>query len=304
MFASIFNQLLPLYGCISLGFIAGKWLHVERQSVASIVFHLLLPIVIFFGVLQIQITAGALLVPLLLFIIASLMCGFAFIVAGMKWKDKTRNILALSAGNANTGYFGLPVAMMVLPPKEAGIYVMALLGMTLYENSVGYYITARGQHSALESFKKIMRLPSLYAFLLALVLNLLSFHIPDVLLPFVGQARGAYSVLGMMMIGLGLATISSFRFDFLFIGFAFTIRFILWPIVILAIIYVDAHWLHLFTHSMHLSLFIVSIVPMGANSVVIATLLKAEPEKIAMAVLLSTIVALITVPIMLAWYLP
>lgn len=303
MFATIFSQLIPLYFCILLGFIAGRWLGVDRHSVAAMVFYLLLPMVILSGVMQTTITIGVLLLPVVLFFISCGLCGVMYYCAGLKWRDSRRNILALSAGNGNTGYFGLPVAMMILPPEQAGIYVMALLGVTLYENSLGYFITARGQHTAKESLNKIIKLPSLYAFLLGLLLNFCTIKIPDVITPFVGHVRGAYSILGMMMIGLGLATIERLRFDIAFIGVAFLAKFIVWPFVALGLIYLDTHWLHLFSQPIHHALFIISIVPMAANTVVIATLLKSEPEKIAMAVLLSTLVALISVPIMLSLYL-
>jgi hypothetical protein len=193
--------------------------------------------------------------------------------------------------------------MMILPPEQVGIYVMALLGVTLYENSLGYFITARGQYSARESLNKIIKLPSLYAFLLGLFLNLCAVQMPDILNPFVGHVRGAYSILGMMMIGLGLATLDKFRFDLSFIGTAFMAKFVVWPLVALGVIYLDIHYLNIFSKPIHTALYIISIVPMAANTVVIATLLKAQPEKIAMAVLLSTLVALLSVPIMLSLYL-
>lgn len=44
--------------------------------------------------------------------------------------------------------------------------------------------------------------------------------------------------------------------------------------------------------------FIESIVPLAANVVAIATLVDAEPEKAAFAVLLSTIFSLIFIPVM------
>lgn len=303
MFQTILIQLLPLYFCILLGFVAGRWLGVDRHSVAAMVFYLLLPMVILSGVMQTTITAGVLLLPVVLFFISSGLCVLMYALAGLKWNDSRRNILALSAGNGNTGYFGLPIAMMILPPEQIGIYVMALLGVTLYENSLGYFITARGQHTAKESLIKIIKLPSLYAFLLGLLLNLCAVEIPNILTPFVGHVRGAYSILGMMMIGLGLATLDKFRFDISFISTAFAAKFLVWPLVALGVIYLDINFLQIFSAPIHTALYIISIVPMAANTVVIATLLKAQPEKIAMAVLLSTIVALFSVPIMLSLYL-
>ncbi len=68
-------------------------------------------------------------------------------------------VLAFSAGTGNTGYFGLPVALVLLPPTGVTLYLFAVLGVTLYEFTVGFYLSARGRFSARQSLFKIVRLP-------------------------------------------------------------------------------------------------------------------------------------------------
>lgn len=304
LFLAIFLKLLPLYALIALGYLAGRRLKAERHTVASLLFYILLPIVIFTGVMKTPIDSGVLLLPVVLFAVSSLLCAIVYRLAGLWWKkDSSRNVLALSAGNGNVGYFGLPVAMMFFDEAHVGIYIMALLGVTLYENSVGYYITARGKHSARESVMKVLKLPSLYAFLLGIVCNFLRVPLPDLFAEFVVQVRGAYTILGMMMIGLALATIDRVKPDLRFLAVAFSARFIAWPLTALGLIALDTAHLGLFSVEVHKALFLISIVPLAANSVVIATLLKAQPEKIAFAVVLSTLFALFFVPLMAGWYL-
>ena len=45
-----------------------------------------------------------------------------------------------------------------------------------------------------------------------------------------------------------------------------------------------------------------AIVPLAGNTVTLVVLLKAHPEKAALAVLLSTLVSIVPIPFMLAWY--
>jgi predicted permease len=49
-------------------------------------------------------------------------------------------------------------------------------------------------------------------------------------------------------------------------------------------------------------MFVFSIVPMAGNTVTLAVLLKAKPEKAALAVLLSNLLSIVYVPVMLALY--
>lgn len=302
LFFTILLKLLPLYALVCLGYFAGKKLNAERHTVASLLFYILLPLLIFTGVMNTPIDAGVLMLPVLLLVMASTLCALVYQVAGFWWKGSARGVLAMAAGNGNTGYFGLPVAMIFFDEKTLGIYIMALLGVTLYENSVGYYITARGKHTVKESIHKVLMLPSLYAFLLGLVFNFCNVHVPGIFAEFVTHIRGAYSVLGMMMIGLGLATIERAKPDLKFIAVAFAARFVAWPLFALGVIALDTHAIHFFSENVHKAIFIISIVPLAANAVVIATLLRAEPEKIAFTVLLSTVFGLFFVPLMASWY--
>ena len=115
--------------------------------------------------------------------------------------------------------------------------------------------------------------------------------------------RGAYSVLGMMMIGLGLASINRFSIDYLFLGLTFLEKFILWPFIIFLVLVLDNLWLRLYTPAIHKVLVLLSIVPLAANTVAFATELKAEPEKAALAVGLSTLFALFYIPLIAVLFL-
>ena len=49
--------------------------------------------------------------------------------------------------------------------------MLSALGFILFENSFGFYLAARSRYSARESLRTVLRLPSLYATLLAVALN-------------------------------------------------------------------------------------------------------------------------------------
>ena len=77
---------------------------------------------------------------------------------------------AYSASSGNTGYFGLPVALMLFGDAVFAPYVMAMFGMTLFENTVGFFVVAKGADTFKDSALKVLKVPTLYAFIAGLLL--------------------------------------------------------------------------------------------------------------------------------------
>lgn len=288
---------------IALGYIAGKTLDTSRDTISRIMFFLINPIIIFNGVLNVELDPSILSLPILTFTLSTGLCLFFYKITKNVWSDSSRNLMAFSAGSGNTGYFGLPVALLLFNDEGEGVYILSLLGITLYENSIGYYILAKGTHPASDCIKKVMRLPSIYAFFGALILNYSGISIPEVFADFMGHIKGTYTVLGMMIIGLGLSSLTHFKADYKYIGLTFLAKFLVWPMLILLFIALDDIWFHLYDASAHQALILISIVPIAVNTVIVASLLKSQPEKAAAAVVLSTIFALFYVPFMVSQFL-
>lgn len=303
LFVNLVYKLLPLYINVLMGFVAGKKLNASRDTIATIMFYMINPLIIFNGVLNTKINPSILSLPLLTFTIASTISIVFYRFSRKIWNDSSKNIMAFSAGSGNTGYFGVPLAMLLFDQQAEGIYIMSLLGITLYENSLGYYITAKSNFPSSECIKKLFRLPTIYAFLLALSINLFHVHVPDVFKDFIAHIKGVYVVMGMMIVGLGIASLTSFKLDFKFIGMTFLAKFFVWPLTVLTIIAIDTHYFGFYSKNAHQALILLSIVPLAVNTVVMASLMKSHTEKAAATVLLSTIFALFYVPIMTSLFI-
>ena len=91
------------------------------------------------------------------------------------WNDASINTLSFTCGTGNTGYFGIPLSMILLSPESANLFIFATLGSLLYVNTTGFYVTAKGSFTARQSIIKVIKLPLLYAFILGLCLNILGF---------------------------------------------------------------------------------------------------------------------------------
>lgn len=297
IFTTLFIKIIPLYLFIFLGFITAKKLNARKETIASILIYTITPFIVFNSITSMKLTKEYLFLPLIFYILCSSI-GLSFYFIGKKiFNDSTRNILAFSAGTANTGYFGIPVAREIFGDGILGVMVLGILGFTIYENTLGFFLTAKGNHSTKEAIERLLKLPTIYAFILAVIINFLGFKFGEGYIAFSKNFIGAYTILGMMLIGMGLADIKNFNFDFKFIASTFIAKFIVWPLLTSLIVLGDSLYFHFYDSSTHDIMLLLSIVPLAANSVAFATELNAKPEKAALAVFLSTLFALFFIPI-------
>jgi len=303
IFFLLLIKIFPLYLNVGLGFLATKYLDVQRHSVASLLIYIIGPIVVLSATMSVEINASIAFLPIFLYIFGSTIAFVTLWIFGKNWNDPTGNILAFSAGTGNTGYFGIPLALIFFDTNLANIYIFTVLASLLYENTTGFYVTAKGNFTARQSLIKVSRLPILHAFIIGISLNLMGIKLPEDFTFYTDQFKSAYGVLGMMMLGMGLQGFNkSEDLDLKFINIAFFIKFVFWPASILGLIFLDKTVIHLLNDDLYKVLILFSIVPLAGNSVSLAVLLNAKPAKASLAVFLSTIISIVFIPLALYLY--
>lgn len=118
-----------------------------------------------------------------------------------------------------------------------------------------------------------------------------------------GYFRGAFTILGMLILGVALADIKKYKWDWKFFSVPFFAKFIVWPALILLVIALDTNFFHIYDPLIHKVFLLLSIMPLGTNTVVYATQLNVYPEKIATTVVLSTAFSLLLIPIVTTLFL-
>lgn len=298
LFYIILRKIIPLYITIVIGYIAAKFFNVDKKDIGRVVIYIIAPVIVFYGTFTTPLSFTTLSLPVLFFVICCSMSLLFFIIGKWVYKeDSTKNILAFAAATGNTGYFGIPVAVAILGQDAFGLVVMLILGVILYEHTLGFYITARGSYSKKESIKKVITLPSVYAFFVGIAFNILNIKLDSNIVDVINSFKGAYVVFGMMLIGMGLVGTKIKNFDFKFISLTFFAKFLIYPLVIALVIWLDSSLFHIYNRYIYNVLIIMSVVPLAANTVALATELKVQPGKAAIAVLLSTCFALVYIPL-------
>jgi malate permease and related proteins len=286
----VLEKLLPLYLFVAVGFLATRTLRLPREPFSAFLIYLIAPLMVFASLLKTQVRGETLIFPFAFFILSAAIGIFFFKIR--LFKGPTHNLFAFGSGNANTGYFGIPVTAALVGPEAVDLAILVAIGLIFYENTVGYYITSRSHFSARQALLRVFRLPTIYAAISAIIWRSLMLPIPNWFFAAGDSARATYSVLGFAMIGLSAAAVGRAHLDWKYVISAQLSKFALWPIAIAIL----AQIFQLLGISLSPQatgvLAVMAFVPMAANTVVFATLLKAEPEKAAVAVFISTLVAL------------
>ena len=299
VFASLFLNLLPLYALIFAGFVAGRYLNVDRQSIGTLAIYIFMPVVMFGFVADLDFKLEYVILPFLLYGISAVVA-LSFLNLGKKiYGDNQANLMAMCAAMGNTGYFGLPLVLLFFPKELIAIYIFMNLGALIFEATIGYYIAARGNFDVRTSLMKIVGFPGIYAIALGLVFNQTGVELPEIFWTYWTHFKGAYVVVGMMIIGVALSQLDRFVFGVRFVSLTFAGKFMALPLLAFAFVMIDRIWLHWFEKDIHHLIMIISIVPPGANIAAFATKMNLQPEKAATTILIGTVFALFYIPLMI-----
>ena len=303
IFSLVFFKVLSSLLSVLIGFLSGRFSNVEKESIASLLFYFVAPIVFFAIPTSSHLTFSSLGITVVTFALATILGVFSYWLYGKIWQDSHRNILALSAVTGNSGYVVLPIATSLFDDYTLSIYALGLIGIAIYEASIGCYFCARSISTFKQSVVKVIRLPILNAFFIGCIMSLAGFQLPDFFDEFVNNMKGAFSILGMVTIGLALSTIKEFKLDLKFTGAAFASKFLFYPILFNLFILGDYFILGWYDVNYYNALQMLCIAPMATNAIVLASLYKIHPDKMATAVLLSLIFVLVYIPVMATIFL-
>jgi predicted permease len=143
-------------------------------------------------------------------------------------------------------------------------------------------------------------MPQLWSVFLALLMNIAGFELSDMMITYWKKTLDGWIIVGMIMIGVGLASCSELKTDFLFSSHMMMVRFVLWPLVTAVFIACDMYYLHLLSREAYFILAVISLVPLPGSAVALSATLGLHPDKMAFAVVFSTLLAALIVPFLIS----
>ncbi len=290
-------NIIPLYVLIALGFISGRYMDVNLPSIATIAIYILAPIVNFGALAQMQFTVEYISLPIFFFVFATLIGIVTYKINQVIWRNNTANLLGMASISGNTMYFGLPLVLALLGPEWVGVYALLNVGVFLVESTLGYFLGARGEATLKGAVMQVIKFPVIHAIILGFIYNISGLQLHDTFIAYWTYAIGAWVILGMMIIGIALSKQTTIDINFKLLVAFHIPKFIIWPLIGFGFILMDKVFFQAFSDNIYTMIAIFTAVPLAGNTVAYAATFNLQPERTASSVLISTLLAFITVPL-------
>ena len=204
--ATFANNILPIILLSGAGFALGKMLHIDPRSLGRVVFYVFSPVLIFDLLIQnqLKLTEAAIVIAFTLCFI--LMIGTLTLIMGYLLKLERTALVAILITTmfANTGNYGLPLVSFAFGEQAlsyAGIYFVTT---TLLFYTLGVFLASLGHMSFKDALFGLFRIPTMYAVLLAILINIWNIEIPVPVSRAVELAANGTIPLMLILLGVQL----------------------------------------------------------------------------------------------------
>ncbi len=198
------NNLLPIFLVAGAGFMAGKWLNVEARSISRVVFYLFSPCLIFDLLVTSQLNNSDML-RMIGFTAASILTvGAITWLFGRVLKLERKILVAvlLCTMTLNAGNFGLSLNFFAFGEEALAYGSLFFVTSAIITYTVGVTIASMGKSSLGNSLKGLIKIPVVYAVILALIFIIMNWELPLPLSRSVSLLSDA-AIPGMLLV-LGL----------------------------------------------------------------------------------------------------
>ena len=233
--------------------------------------------------LELALSAGLALVA---FILAM---GIAYLVYG-----KRRRIENFAAAFCNAGFIGIPLAQAVI--GDEGVFYMAasVALLNLFQWTYGVYIMTDRKDSI--RAKTIVKNPVVIAIVVGIALFLSRLPVPGILTSTLGYIAGMNTPVAMILMGTYMAKLPWRKLlDNRAYG-CVLLRLVVNPAVVLAVFWA----LPISNQNVALAAYLAAATPVGANICVFAQQYDCDYEFSVVTVCLSTVLSIVTVPLMVS----
>jgi malate permease and related proteins len=290
------ENILPVIVVAGLGFLLRRVLRLDPRPVTAVTFYLFWPALAFSLLYNTDIEVeGILLMVAFSATVVLSMAAIGFLLARtLRLEAGLASAFILSVGFMNAGNFGLPVTQFAFGQEGLAWATVYFLTMSLLTNSLGAYVAAVGRQPARTAILGLLRVPAVYAIPAALLVRAVGWELPVPILRPVNLLAGATIPTMLVLLGMHTADIRLAGRRSL-IALAAGARLALSPLLALGV----AGLFGLAGVARQ-----AGVLEAGMPTAVLASILAnrydSEPEFVAGAVLLSTLLSPITLTVLLA----
>lgn len=283
-------SIMGIYLFIAVG-LGAKWAFKEKiddRTITLLSVYFLQIFLTFWGLLKRPIDTELLFAPTLYLGITLLSLLLMIPLSRMLFSDtKERSIATVAALIGNTGNLGIPLGIALFGEMSVPYLTLINLVNVFVVYTIGVFYYSRGEFSVRGSLLNILKLPVLWAAMIAIALNLLG-YVPS---PAVDKTlmMGAYASMTMQLVlfGIYLYGIKLTEINFRLTAWVNGTKFILIPLITFAVLHHVA-----MDPIVKGILFLELIVPLAVANVNLASLYNCTPRTVTVQVFITSVLFL------------
>ncbi len=289
------HNIVPIFILITVGFILGKNFKLDMKTLAKMHLYAFMPIFTFAVIYTNDLSGSISSVLIYSLLFLSLMYLAAFLIATIrKYEMKKKYAFVSACFFYNSGNIGIPLILLVFdgtPYVQDALIVQItiMLIQSMAINTIGFYNAGRHTMHWKDSLLNLLKLPAIYAIILALLLKNFDFRLETTFVwPAFEYIKDAMIGFILVTLGVQLASTEVTKIDSTAV-LAVAVKLIGAPVlsyILIRIMNLEG--------ALAQTLFISGGLPTAVNTVIIAVEQKGEAEFAAKTVMYSTLACVFT----------
>ena len=232
---------------------------------------------------------------LLALIVQILMLGIAYLLFKRKMQNPLYRIMTIACSLGNCAFFGIPILEALFPAEAPGLLIYTSV-YAIIMNIIGWTLGAAiiSQNLKYVSARKVFLNPAMFSLLIAIPFFVFEIPLPETLDSMVSLIGRMATPISMLIMGMRLATMSfkqMFTTKQIYISLALK-QFLMPLLALLMVAFLPLDG------GLKAVLYIICCCPVASVVLNFSEILGEGQREAAAAVLLSTILSIVTLPIM------
>ena len=287
---SILFSILGIYIFILVGYFAKRVFkeQMDERTITLLSVYFLQVFLTFWGLLKRPIDTTLFMTPILYLSVIFIALFLMLPIVRQLFEDqKKRSIATVAALIGNTGNLGIPLGIAIFGEASIPYTTVINLANVFFVYTVGVYFYSRGSFDVKKSLFNILKLPILWAAIIAISLNLVG-YVPSESVEKT-LMMGAYASMTMQLVlfGIYLYDVKIKTLDLRLTYWTNSVKFALLPIIAFGVI----HFSDLDTMIKGI-LFMELMMPLAVSNVNLAALYECRPKELTAQVFISSLLFL------------
>lgn len=287
--------ILPVILIFLSGYIVQKIFKVGIIPISTISIYILMPALVFDTFYSTPLDSNLLyIVVTSLLIFAALIILIIILSRLFKHDKEQESALILSAAFANSGNYGVPIVLFAFGEDGMNYAIPIMVFHIFFMGILGIYYAARGQVGLKVAIETVLKQPTLYVMIPAILFQEFGVTVPDNFYESIKLVGDCAVPIVMIILGMQLAEVNAKDFDWKNISMASFIRLILSPVIAYLICLPFP-----LDPLLQDVIVILAAMPTAATTAMYAIQFNTKPQFVSSTTLVTTILSIATLTVLL-----